>query len=103
MSEFKRSWQLWKPLKNHWFLFCFQPSEGPGGVLEGPWGSPGGLGGPPRRSERLLGDHLGALERSEGLKARILRGFVSTWGVLGWPSGARGGAQKPMSYFETHQ
>ena len=68
MSEFKRSWQLWKPLKNHWFLLCFQPSEDPGGVLEGPWGSAGGLGAPPRRSEKLLGDHVGVLERSEASK-----------------------------------
>ena len=75
MSEFKRSWQLWKPLKNLWLLLCFQPSEGPGGVLEGPWGIAGRLGAPPRRSGRLLRDHLGILERSEGSKRGSFEGL----------------------------
>ena len=94
MSEFKRSWQIWKPLKNHWFLLCFQPSEGPGGALEGPWGVAWGLGAPPEALGEAPRRSLGGSRGIRELKAKILRGFVITrgglWGALGGPGGGPG-------------
>ena len=47
MSEFKRSWQLWKPFKNQRFLLGFQHRKGQGGPWRVPGGSLGTLGRPP--------------------------------------------------------
>ena len=96
MGEFKGSWQLWKTLKNHWFLECFEASEGPGGALEGPCGLAGDLGASPRPWGRLLMDRFGVLEGVGKLKVRILGGVVITWGGPWGAFGRPGGG--PKSY-----
>ena len=75
MGVFKRAWQLWKPLKNHWFLLCFQHRKTQKGALEGPWGVAGGLGTPPEALGGLLGDLFGVLVKSEASKRRSLEGL----------------------------
>ena len=75
MGVFKRAWQIWKPLKNHWLLLCFQHWKGQGGALEGPWGVAEGLGTPPRPLGGRFGDLFGVLKKSEASKRRSLEGL----------------------------
>ena len=103
MGVFMCSWQLWKPSKNRWFLLCVQPSEGPGGALEGPWGVAWGLGALPEALGEAPRGSLGGSRGIGGLKAKILGGFVIAWGVFGAPLGALGGAQKAMSSIGLHR
>ena len=92
VGVFKRSWQLWKSLKNHWFFLCFRARGCPGGSLGkrwGAWGAPQAIGEAPRGS-------LGGPREVGGLKARILRGFVITWGGPWGAFGRPGGGPKKL-------
>ena len=83
-----------KPLKNACFI-VFSALEGPEEALEGPWGVAGGLGAPsmPWGSSQ---ESLGGPQEVGGLKARILGGFVITWGDPWGACGSRGGGTGAM-------
>ena len=96
--EFECSWQLWKLLKNHWFLLCFELWEGPGDALEGPCGVAGRPGVPSGAIGEAPRGSLGVSGGVGGLKARILGGCVITWGGLWGGFGGPGGAPRGYDY-----
>ena len=96
MRVSKRAWQLWKPLKTRWLLLCFQHRKGQGGPGRVLGSSLGGLGRPEALGWAPRGSLRGAHEVG-GLKAKILGGFVITWGG-GAPEGALGGSPRSYEY-----